>query len=211
MLFNFDVYDALNDSDDSDNEINSSELSNTSINTINYNSNKYYIVIPEIYNSNLHGSLNINGNVINLNSYFIILQSFDYINNYNNDLEQFFKSINSTVNNYRKYSIYAIENVRMNLNHVFIRNYKNIISNINYIRPEITQCFILPCGERICVIKTIWLKIIQRTWKKIYKLKQNIWNERKQLRSIILWQTTKKWPNNCRIMPTLRGMLSKLK
>jgi hypothetical protein len=41
-------------------------------------------------------------------------------------------------------------------------------NNSNF-RLEIAECFYLPSYHCISIIKTYWLKVIQRVWKKIYK------------------------------------------
>ena len=53
-----------------------------------------------------------------------------------------------------------------NTPHPTIRNYFNIISNINYIKPEIGECIELPNGEIVAILKTCWLKIFQKKWRK---------------------------------------------
>lgn len=49
-----------------------------------------------------------------------------------------------------------------------IRNYINIVqSNLSH-SPQIIQTLKLKTGEYACIIKTVWLKIIQRKWRKLY-------------------------------------------
>ena len=55
-----------------------------------------------------------------------------------------------------------------NTHHSFIRNYRKIIKRSNYIKPEIMQVIILEMGEHICILKTFWLRIFQRTWRRKY-------------------------------------------
>ena len=49
--------------------------------------------------------------------------------------------------------------------HPFIRNYKNIISNTNYIKPEIAEIFYLSGDECISILKTFWIRIFVRNCK----------------------------------------------
>ena len=82
--------------------------------------------------------------------------------------------------------------------HSYIRNYKNIInnSNINYIKPEIAECITLESGVNVSIIKTIWLRLIQRKWKRIYCEQQEF------IKKICRWSALKereytgKWPAN---------------
>jgi hypothetical protein len=43
------------------------------------------------------------------------------------------------------------------------------------LQPEIAECIILNGEETIAILKTFWIKIIQRKWKKVFKL--NRWNK----------------------------------
>jgi hypothetical protein len=99
--------------------------------------------------------------------------------------------------------------ITRNFPHKLIRNYHNIISLPNYIKPEIAECFELPTGEHIAIIKTMWIKFIQRKWKIVYAARQHIIKCRSCPSSLSIRQTTGKWPKNCMYLPRLKGMLSK--
>ena len=92
-------------------------------------------------------------------------------------------------------------------NHKLIRNYHNIIRGPNYIKPEIAECITLPTGENIVIIKTMWIKIIQRKWKKVYAARQHIIKCRSCPSSLSTRQLTGLWPRHCLQMPGLKGML----
>jgi len=68
-----------------------------------------------------------------------------------------------------KYSILLKSPTFMNNCHSIIRNYHNIIKSFYYIQPHIVECVYLPGGECVAILKTFWLKIVQRTWKRVYK------------------------------------------
>ena len=53
--------------------------------------------------------------------------------------------------------------------HPIIRNYHNILNNVNHYKLDIIQVIELSGNEQVACIKTIWLKLLQRRWKKIYK------------------------------------------
>jgi hypothetical protein len=91
--------------------------------------------------------------------------------------------------------------------HKLIRNYHNIIRDPNYIKPEIAECIVLPTGENIAIIKTMWIKIIQRKWKKVYAARQHIIKCRSCPSSLSTRQLTGMWPRHCLRMPGLKGML----
>jgi len=96
-------------------------------------------------------------------------------------------------------------------NHPTIRNYHNIVSRPNYIQPEIGEYIILPTFEAVAILKTFWLRIIQRTWKNIYKKRKTVIQRRSNPCSIFTRETNGKWPQNCLRLPGLKGMLSGLK
>lgn len=104
--------------------------------------------------------------------------------------------------NYGKYGSYK---------HPTIRNYKKIIAKPDYIKPEIGVYILLPTQESIAILKTVWLRIIQRKWKKICKEKQFILQNRLNPNSLYIRETTGKWPSEYRSLPGLRGMLNELK
>ena len=91
--------------------------------------------------------------------------------------------------------------------HPTIRNYHNIISKPNYIKPEIGEKIYLPSGHCVCIIKTIWLKLVQRAWKKTYKNRINVIQKRCSIDSITTRLITGNWPENCRYLPNIRGIL----
>ena len=92
--------------------------------------------------------------------------------------------------------------------HKIIRNYSNIISKPSYIKPEIAHCLLLPGGEQVCILKTCWIRLIQRTWKKIYKIRKEIILKRSNVNSLLYRQVNGKWPNNCKYLPPYKGMLN---
>lgn len=53
-----------------------------------------------------------------------------------------------------------------NTKHSFIRNYSEIIKGPNYIKPEILSVVHLETGETVAILKTFWLRIFQRTWRR---------------------------------------------
>lgn len=91
-----------------------------------------------------------------------------------------------------------------------IKNFNNIVSKDHYIRPQIAENITLESGHCICVIKTIWIKLIQRTWKKVYALRKTIIKRRCSVNSLKIREITGKWPENCRVYPDLQGMMSYL-
>jgi hypothetical protein len=90
--------------------------------------------------------------------------------------------------------------------HNIIRNYHNIISRSNYIQPHIGQVIYLSSGECVAIIKTVWLKLIQRCWRRVYNEKTRVISRRKQVDSLRYREVHGKWPNDCNYLPSINGM-----
>ena len=76
-------------------------------------------------------------------------------------------------------------------------------------KPEINilQLFIKNDGTYSVIVKTFWLKIIQRKWKKIFKMRKEILSNRLQLSSIHHREVHGSWPISLRVIPGLVGLL----
>jgi len=86
-----------------------------------------------------------------------------------------------------------------------IRNYQKIVKHHSYLQPEIFEKVYI--DERCCaIIKTFWIKIVQRSWKRVFKERVRIKALRRRPTSIMYWQTTNKWPDDCVYMPGIRHM-----
>ena len=76
--------------------------------------------------------------------------------------------------------------------------------------PQIGETIILPGEEMVVILKTIWIRLIQRTWKKIYMRRKEILRKRCETQAIYERERSGKWPYDCKQMPGLRGMLAGL-
>tara|TARA_B100000530_G_scaffold84628_1_gene51487 strand:- start:3 stop:503 length:501 start_codon:yes stop_codon:yes gene_type:complete len=63
------------------------------------------------------------------------------------------------------------------VSHPVIRNYREIIDNGNYIKLDIIQDDYIG-DEMVAIVKTFWLRLIQRKWKRLYKERKYIINKR---------------------------------
>jgi hypothetical protein len=145
----------------------------------------------------------------------------DYDSDYDSDINELSCIYDPEEPSNKKYTIvlcnlitnfyYHLVIIRFKLfNLTLINKFKNIIA-YNNATIQISECIYLDTQECVAIIKTIWLKLIQRTWKKIYKIRKNIICIRKDPSSIFYRETNGKWPCNCFNMPCLNGMLSHLK
>jgi hypothetical protein len=161
---------------------------------------KFNIVLCVLYNGHLHGNTDLI-----VNTHYLTLDRFkpdvwwDVIRN-------LYKSYNARYN--RLLSEPGSENWS---DHLVIRNYKNIVSSKNYIKPEIAECLYLKDDEEsVSIIKTIWIRLIQRTWKKIFNLRKEVLLKRCKIESFRHREIHGNWPTSCDYLPTISGMLSKL-
>ena len=152
---------------------------------------KYNIVLCEIYH-------NMHGNNENLFYNYLTISRFKTF-----DVDE----INEVADFYN--SQYGIIENKSELSP--IRNFENIISRENYIKPEIAKHIVLASGHSICILKTFWLKIVQRCWKNIFRIRKNILQMRCNLVSLVYREINGYWPASCANLPEFRGMLSPLR
>ena len=93
--------------------------------------------------------------------------------------------------------------------HPSIRNYSEISSQITF-SPQIAQCIELPGDECVAILKTHWLRLIQRIWKKIFQQRLNVTKLRSLHQNVKHRERAGKWPQKCSHMPSIKGMLSSL-
>ena len=90
--------------------------------------------------------------------------------------------------------------------HDFIRNYKTIISNKNYLTPQIMEIIILKGNEHVAILKTFWIRCLQRCWKRLVKKRTIILSLRKQPKIIKYKEVHGVYPTTCHIWPQVKGM-----
>jgi hypothetical protein len=90
--------------------------------------------------------------------------------------------------------------------HPFIRNYKHIVRNKKYVRPQIAQVLQLPTGHKVAILKTFWIAVIQRKWKKVYAERKHVLQLRAFPESLRHRELRGKWPAHLITLPGLRGM-----
>lgn len=174
----------------------------------------YKLVICEIHIPDLHGYMETSSKNICMNFIVTTILSLEefYTNDYLDDIAVLKEC----------YNLWLIENARTimynniiipesyNINHPHIRNYINIITNNNYIKIDIAYVEELQGGEMVAYIKTFWLRIIQRKWKKIYRMRSELIKKRKLLKSIKYRNLYGKWPKGLCNIPKLCGILNKI-
>jgi hypothetical protein len=175
----------MSDSDQYDSDEDDSDDDNILIPVYDHNEpckTRFSIAFCELYNEKRHGD--------NSNSYsYVTLLRAKYYPKYN------FDNLYICADAYNK--MYKL-NCKLLTPHSYIRNYKNIInnSNINYIKPEIAECITLESGVNVSIIKTIWLRLIQRKWKRIYRERQEFIRKICRYSALKEREYTGRWPAN---------------
>ena len=196
----------MNNSDNFTNHNSNESIETIDINNNNYNEEdddinvydsdeqcptKYNIVLCELYNT-MHGN-----NEKLFYNYLTISRFKTFDIDEINEISEFYNSEYENLENKSELSP--------------IQNFQNIISRENYIKPEIAEHILLESGHSICILKTFWLKIVQRRWKNIFRIRKNILQIRCQPSSLRFREINGRWPDSCANMPTLKCMLSLLK
>jgi hypothetical protein len=192
---------------------------------------KNKIVLCEIHHYTIHGRPEkINKEVV---GHWIVIDHFDNVfprditgplGGYDSDgsywSEDWFEDdipLNDALDMHQaKYISYINSHRFERKKHPTIRNYLQIVSNPNYIQPQIAEIVQLNNGNddifyySVAIIKTHWLRLVQRNWKRVFKERKRIISLRSNPRALYYREVHGKWPNNCIHYPYLNGMLSNL-
>lgn len=140
---------------------------------------KTFLLLCELHFPEIHGKTHDSDP--NIETHYLIYNTFDpftgiSLNDLNNDFdydsEQDDLDSDDTlckINDDICFLKHKYNTYRKTSPHPTIRNYHNIVVKDNYIKPEIGQYIILPTQESIAILKTFWIRIIQKKWKKIFK------------------------------------------
>ena len=77
-------------------------------------------------------------------------------------------------------------------------------------RLEIAECIYLPSLHCVPIIKTYWIRLIQRKWKNIMAARKAIIQKRYCASSLIYREMHGKWSADCSFYPVLKGMLNNI-
>ena len=180
----------------------------------NNNTTRFNLVLCEILNKHLHGNDdNIDGHYLIINKFDALTGSAIYSDSDSDVEDDDYESDDSSTSLElftSDYNEYYHQEISSNVKHNIIRNYQNIIARPDYIRPEIAECIVLPSQHNVAIIKTMWIKIIQRKWKKVYAERKRVMKTRMLYSSLKTREITGKWPASCNYLPTLYKMLSNL-
>lgn len=143
-----------------------------------------FLGICEIYNPKLHG-----GNNDNMKYQYFIRYDFTIEEFYNNECNDYIELMKNFYYNL------VIDNKKMN--NIDYKNYNGIVSNNKYYTINIIKETNEYDGQQSCILKTHYISLIQRKWKKIYKERQRIINLRKSPKALFYRELHGKWPFYC--------------
>lgn len=87
------------------------------------------------------------------------------------------------------------------ITHPVIKNYREIIDNGNYIKVDIILVDYIG-DEMVAIVKTFWLRLIQRKWKRLYKERKYI--VKKRIATLRQREINGKWTIGLNHFPLLR-------
>ena len=157
---------------------------------------RYNIVLCELYNEGIHG-------VSTIGSHYLVNCRYKCLN-----LDEIRTDTNHIMH---PYMIALWRRAKHVLTHQIYRNYNNIISRQNYIKPEIAECIYLETHECVAILKTFWIRLIQRTWKTVMRRRADVIQKRTNPIALYNREITGNWSSDCSIYPGLRGMLNPIK
>jgi hypothetical protein len=189
----------------------------TNLQNQNQNRRRFDLVLCELFNKHIHGG---NNNIIEpIDGHYLIIDRFDGSTGSLFIEDDDYSDSESDDNDDSDINTIAIDcnafyntenNNQLKKPHKIIRNYKNIIARSDYIKPEIAECLTLESQHSVAIIKTIWIKIIQRKWKKVYAERKAVIRLRMSYSSLKTREITGYWPQSCYYLPTLYGLLNDL-
>jgi hypothetical protein len=74
--------------------------------------------------------------------------------------------------------------------------------------PQIGETMILPGDEMVVILKTVWIRLLQRTWKNVCVRRDEMTRKRSTPQSLNERDRTGMWPMGYRVLPGLRGMMA---
>jgi hypothetical protein len=158
------------------------------------------LAICEIFNPSIHG-INDNSSY-GINGHFLVHNTISLDDWYSYSFHDIITVLRDA------YDLYIRAWGNRLPQHPIVLNYEAIIQGCKYIKLDIVVIDELEGRECVAYIKTHWLRLVQRRWKKIYKQRQEIIKLRARVPSLINREQTGKWPKQSKIMPKFRLGLS---
>ena len=158
--------------------------------------NKFALIICELHNKNIHGFTEESD--ANVQGHYLVTETFDQAN-------VNLKKVHKICRVYSRQYKHLSPNL---LYHPLLRNYQAIVTSNKYFQPQIAECIYLSGDERVAILKTHWIRLIQRNWRRVYMEQQRVCRLRCDPRQLQHRQITGSWTKDCLHLPTLHGLLS---
>ena len=155
----------------------------------------FKLAICELYNPDLHKYMGLND--VEISSHYMVTSTLTPEEFYNNIYEDEIAILKEC------YLIWLNPSaiVGNNMVNPLIRNYLGIIDSGNYIKLDIVKINYYGV-ELVATIKTFWLRLIQRKWKRIYQERTHIIERRMRVGSLRQRERTGKWRNDANTLPS---------
>jgi len=170
---------------------------------------KYCLGLCMLWCKYLHGFTN--DSTTNIDTYWITEErvslnefyenNLDWISNYRNHIRAQLHNLNISNTYFNESDIYTRFNP-------IINNYNSILRNPYYPKIDIIVMEYLPGKEAVAYIKTFWLRLIQKRWKKLYKERQIIIRKRSNPRMLHYRETHGRWPNGLNNLPNISQIIN---
>ena len=149
---------------------------------------KYNLALCELYNENMHGKSDIDGHYLSIYTHSDAEITPEEQDSDDDDDDEFPESKND-----RFWVLNSIKDL-------YCERYKQL-------QPEIVEK--INIDDCNCVIlKTFWLKIVQRTWKRIYKQRLDVIIKWSMPSNIYYRECNGRWHPDCSHLPSIVGMMN---
>ena len=102
----------------------------------------------------------------------------------------------------------AIDTIGYMSNGHRLRHYRHLAENPLTYLPQLAEVYHLRGGECVAVLKTFWLRLVQRSWKRVFAKRQDVLRRRGRPEELAWFQRMGKWSPECGALPSVRGMLA---
>ena len=92
--------------------------------------------------------------------------------------------------------------------HPVFRHYRHLADNPRTYSLQLAEVHHLRGGECVAVLKTFWLRLVQRSWKRVFAKRQEVLRRRGRPEELAWFQRVGKWSPECGTLPSVLGMMA---
>lgn len=125
-------------------------------------------------------------------------------------IDEFFEQELDWIENYRQNieGYLSMMTQNLSIHHPLLRNYTDIVSRPLEPKIDIIIREYLPGQEAVAYIKTFWIRLIQKRWKKLYHNRKVIISNRCRIQNLTYRQTHGKWPRGLNHLPSISQIIN---